>query len=224
MIHEIAHTGTMDHGVGHNAQMIKVEQYLADEGLLDYYKDALLDILSRHESTFTAMKEEYDKSTTTNIAKSLEDINRAKSARGDVSGGEDQAGKLRAGEGRGRGEPVSACSADVRRSSEQLKAPQFVPLTAEVDKFFAKSKARDADGSLLPLLHGTTATGPKGEGLTQIKLSKEGSLGGGIYLTPSTDFASDYSGSPNVTLCTTPAFLFIAMPVDWYLSTYRLKN
>jgi hypothetical protein len=191
MIHEIAHTGDMQHGVGHNAEMIKVEQYLADEGLLDYYRDALLDILSRHESTFTAMKEEYDKSTTKNIAKSLEDINRAKSARGDVSGGEDQADKLRAGAGRGRGEPVSAYSADVGRG------PKFVPLTAQVTKFFAESKARDEDGRLLPLLHGTTATGPKGEGLTQIKLSKEGSLGGGIYLTPSTDFASDYSGSPN---------------------------
>jgi hypothetical protein len=194
MIHEIAHTGDMQHGVGHNAEMMKVEQYLADEGLLDYYRDALLDILSRHESTFTAMKEEYDKSTTKNIAKSLEDINRAKSARGDVSGGEDQIDKLRAGAGRGRGEPVSAYSADVGRGPEQ---PQFVPLTEEAAKFFVKSKARDADGRLLPLLHGTTATGPKGEGLTQIKLSKEGSLGGGIYLTPSTDFASDYSGSPN---------------------------
>ena len=73
------------------------------------------------------------------------------------------------------------------------QTPQFAPLTAEASKFFAKSKVRDADDRLIPLLHGTTATGPKGQGLTQIKLSKEGSLGGGIYLTPSTDFAGEYT-------------------------------
>ena len=195
MIHEIAHTGDMQHGVGHNAEMMRVSTYLADEGLMDYYRDALLDILSRHDSTFAAMKEEYEKSTTRNIAKSLEDINKgSKSAREYAADSADQANKLRAGKRRGRGEPLSAYSADVKRGPEQ---PQFVPLTAEASKFFAKSKVRDADDRLIPLLHGTTATGPKGQGLTQIKLSKEGSLGGGIYLTPSTDFASDYSGSPN---------------------------
>jgi hypothetical protein len=73
MIHEIAHTGDMDHGVAHNTQMIKVEQYLADQGLYDYFRDAILDVLSRHESTFTAMREAYGQSTTQNTAKSLED-------------------------------------------------------------------------------------------------------------------------------------------------------
>jgi hypothetical protein len=196
MIHEIAHTGSMDHGVGHNSEMMRVEQYLADEGLLDYYRDALLDVLSRHESTFAAMKEEYGKSTTKNIAKSLEDINRAKSARRDVSGGEDQIDELRARAGRGRGEPVSAYSADAGRGAEQLKSPPFAPLTEEASKFFAKSKVVDANGRLIPLLHGTNATGPKGEGLTQIKLSKEGSLGAGIYLTPIPLIANNYTGIP----------------------------
>jgi hypothetical protein len=107
MIHEIAHTGDMEHGVGHNGQMIKVEQYLADQGLLDYYRDALLDILARHESTFTAMKEEYGKSTTKNTAKSLEDINKgAKSARGDEGGGADEIPKLPARAGQRRNESV----------------------------------------------------------------------------------------------------------------------
>ena len=80
--------------------------------------------------------------------------------------------------------------------STQLISPPFAPLTAEASKFFAKSEVRDADGRLIPLLHGTNATGPKGEGLTQIKLSKEGSLGGGIYLTPIPLIANNYTGIP----------------------------
>lgn len=80
--------------------------------------------------------------------------------------------------------------------SKQLVSPSFAPLTAETSEFFAKSKVRDADGRLIPLLHGTNATGPKGEGLTQIKLSKEGSLGGGIYLTPIPLIANNYTGIP----------------------------
>jgi hypothetical protein len=106
MIHEIAHTGEMSHGVAHNNQMIRVEQYLADQGLLDYYRDAILDILSRHESTFTAMKEAYEKSTTANIAKSLEDIGGTKSARGDEGGGADEVPKLPARTGQRRNESV----------------------------------------------------------------------------------------------------------------------
>ena len=35
MTHEIAHTGDMGHGEGHNTHMLKVRQYLADEGLAD---------------------------------------------------------------------------------------------------------------------------------------------------------------------------------------------
>jgi hypothetical protein len=48
MIHEIAHTGNMDHGVGHNNEFINVEQYLYDEGLYDYFRDAIMDTLLRH--------------------------------------------------------------------------------------------------------------------------------------------------------------------------------
>ena len=36
MTHEVAHTGDMGHGEGHNTHMLKVRQYLADEGLADY--------------------------------------------------------------------------------------------------------------------------------------------------------------------------------------------
>ena len=80
MIHEVAHTGDMDHGVGHNTQMIKVEQFLADQGLYDYFRDAILDVLTRHESAFTAMREAYGQSTTQNTAKSLEDYGKKSAA------------------------------------------------------------------------------------------------------------------------------------------------
>jgi Large polyvalent protein associated domain 38 len=120
MIHEIAHTGDMDHGVGHNNQMMRVEQYLADQGLLDYFRDAIMDILARHESTFTAMKEEYEKSTTANIAKSLEDINKgAKSARGDDSGGGNKVSQLSARTGQGRNEPVRPSAEDAEEEYDR---------------------------------------------------------------------------------------------------------
>lgn len=118
MIHEIAHTGEGSHGVAHNTQIIRVEQYLADQGLLDYYRDALLDILSRHESTFTAMKEAYEKSTTTNIAKSLEDIGGTKSARGDEGGGADEVPKLPTRAGQRRNESVRSDTEEDGESEE----------------------------------------------------------------------------------------------------------
>jgi hypothetical protein len=103
MIHELAHQGDMDHGVGHNSQMIKVENYLADAGMLDYFRDALMDVLARHESTFTAMKEAYGSSTTKNTAKSLAtDKQGAASARGTRDGSESASGSILAGERRTR--------------------------------------------------------------------------------------------------------------------------
>jgi hypothetical protein len=105
MIHEIAHTADMSHGVGHNGQMIRVEQYLADTGMLDYFRDAILEVLLKHESTFTAMREAYGKSTTVNTAKSLEDYERkssAASARGTGTSGQNQTGAVPTG-----GQPTS---------------------------------------------------------------------------------------------------------------------
>lgn len=77
MIHEIAHTGSMSHGVEHNGQMIKVANHLADASMMDYYRDAIMDILVRHESAFTAMREAYGKSTTQNTSKSFEDYDKS---------------------------------------------------------------------------------------------------------------------------------------------------
>jgi hypothetical protein len=128
MIHEIAHTGSMDHGVAHNNQMIKVEQYLSDEGLIDYYRDAILDLLRRHESTFTAMREAYGKSTTRNTAKSLETYQKdagAASARGDKGGSKYPAAALSERERQGRGAGVPAVEAAGRKSdvSAGARAP-----------------------------------------------------------------------------------------------------
>ena len=81
---------------------------------------------------------------------------------------------------------------ELQQEQSQLNAP-FEPLTEESAKFFEESKARDESGQLIPLFHGTTATGEKGEGITQFKLSKEGSLGEGIYLSPKTGFAGEYA-------------------------------
>jgi len=49
------------------------------------------------------------------------------------------------------------------------------------------------------LYHGTTATeGGKGkEAIRRLKPSKEGALGSGVYMTPSTPHASSYTGIPN---------------------------
>ncbi|NBS69758.1 hypothetical protein EBT31_12725, partial [bacterium] len=85
MTHEIAHTGDMGHGVGHNSHMLRVRQYLADQGLADYFRDALMDVLTRHESTFTAMREAYGRSTTKNTGKSLSDYEKGSASISDGS-------------------------------------------------------------------------------------------------------------------------------------------
>lgn len=103
--HELAHTGDMEHGVGHNNEMIKVRQYLADQGLEDYFRDSILKVLAKHESVFTAMKEAYGRSTTQNVAKSLEEYNKdsaATSARRGKAGDKGAARAVQAGKRRGR--------------------------------------------------------------------------------------------------------------------------
>ena len=85
---------------------------------------------------------------------------------------------------------------ELQQEQSQLNAPS-APQTAEFNEYFKDSKVRDESGQLIPLFHGTTATGEKGEGIAQFKLSKEGSLGSGIYLTPDTNFADTYTGMPS---------------------------
>jgi hypothetical protein len=113
MTHEVAHTGAMSHGVAHNTQMLKVRQYLADEGLADYFRDAIMDILRRHEATFTAMREAYGRSTTANTGKSLEDYGKGAAstqAGGIGSSSEDELGTVPTGERRGGDGDIRAAS------------------------------------------------------------------------------------------------------------------
>jgi len=113
MTHEMAHTGDMGHGVGHNTHMLKVRQYLADEGLADYFRDALMEVLTKHESAFTAMREAYGLSTTKNTAKSLEDYGKGSASISDgsaASRSEDSIRPLPAGRGSGGYGDIRAAS------------------------------------------------------------------------------------------------------------------
>ena len=113
MTHEMAHTGDMGHGVGHNTHMLKVRQYLADEGLADYFRDALMEVLTKHESAFTAMREAYGRSTTKNTAKSLEDYGKGSASASDgsaTSRNEDSIRPVPAGRGSGGYGDIRAAS------------------------------------------------------------------------------------------------------------------
>ena len=100
MVHELAHTNASGHDVAFNTQMVQVDQYLEDIGMYDYFADSLLDLLMQHESTFTAMREAYGRSTTKNTAKSLKDYEEgsaSESIGGDTSGSEDTQRAISAG-------------------------------------------------------------------------------------------------------------------------------
>lgn len=121
MIHEIAHQTTGEHDRSHENAMLKIEQYLADTGMLDYFRDAVLDILVKHESTFTEMREAYGRSTTKNVAKSLEDYGKSPTTaetRRDESRRADTAGKLSE-----RREPLR--DRDLRADSKETKAGEI---------------------------------------------------------------------------------------------------
>ena len=76
---------------------------------------------------------------------------------------------------------------DVVTGKETLPTVKNTPA---FERWFGDSLAINEDGSPMVLYHGTT------EDITQFKLSKEGSLGAGIYLTPQTLIANNYSGIP----------------------------
>jgi hypothetical protein len=101
MIHELAHSDARSHGQPHNTEMIKIKLFLTDNGKYDIYRDKLLELLVKHESTFSAMKEAYDRSTTKNTAKSLEQYEKTSASRAigsDAGISEDQPGAVSAGE------------------------------------------------------------------------------------------------------------------------------
>ena len=72
-------------------------------------------------------------------------------------------------------------------------------ILAPAEREANKAKFLEQSKTPMVLYHGTTATeGGKGtEAIRRIKPSKEGALGSGVYLTPSSAHASGYSGIPN---------------------------
>lgn len=74
IIHEIAHSATMGHGPAHNSAMDNVSGYFADIGLEDYFQDNILKVLTKHETLYKELVDEFNKSTTKNLAKSFKDI------------------------------------------------------------------------------------------------------------------------------------------------------
>ena len=84
----------------------------------------------------------------------------------------------------------------VKKAFKKLFNDDVLPAAerdANLQKFLEPSKTP------MRLYHGTTASeGGKGqEAIRRIKPSKEGALGSGVYLTPSSAHASGYSGIPN---------------------------
>ena len=162
MIHEVAHTGDMSHGQGHNGEMIRIEQYLADQGLYDYYRDAILDILIRHESTFTAMKDEYAKSTTQNTSKSLKDYEeQSTSARRDRSGSADQISALSARKGQGGSGSVPSGTGGNKASKVGGGSNKQPKTTGVSGSTIVISGRRNYAGGTPPLASWSAPTGSK---------------------------------------------------------------
>jgi hypothetical protein len=100
---------------------------------------------------------------------------------------------------------LEEAGAKIPTSTEMLKTPQqmLMEQTGLPQKFAPGGKvgtlanlAKFLEGSKTPqrLYHGTTASEEKGaKALSQLRQSKEGSLGAGIYMTPKPEFASEYA-------------------------------
>ena len=115
MIHEVAHIADMGHNVGHNTAMVRVSQYLADEGMIDYFRDGVLSALVEHESVYRELKNEFNRSTTKNVAKSLDadqDASASKETGGSGSGGDSAGRSVQARGGRGDSGTVQQPAAD----------------------------------------------------------------------------------------------------------------
>jgi hypothetical protein len=64
--------------------------------------------------------------------------------------------------------------------------------TSAFKRWFGNSKVVDAEGKPLVIYHGTLAN------ITTFKMSPDGALGAGIYLTPRADFANTYADTSNL--------------------------
>jgi hypothetical protein len=245
MIHEIAHTGSMDHGVAHNGQMIKVEQYLSDEGLIDYYRDAILEVLRRHESAFTAMREAYGQSTTRNTAKSLEAYQKdagAASARGGAGGTEYAPTALSERVRQSRGAGVSEAQAAGRegevgagagatgfievdgaqRPIANSSGQRIHPTDAGLRNFwrwFGDSQVVDAQGRPLVVYHGTGFT-QAGDAIVSFQMSA-GLYGAGAYFSGNPERAANYAKAGQGTVY--PVYVRLTNPIsiDDYIERFE---
>jgi hypothetical protein len=73
-----------------------------------------------------------------------------------------------------------------------LRGKITAPATEAFKRWFGDSIAIDEEGNPLPLYHGT------GRSFDTFKLSPDGALGAGIYLTPKPDFAGTYADTSNL--------------------------
>jgi hypothetical protein len=116
------------------------------------------------------------------------------------------------GEGRG-GQGLPSISGPSNQDTGRVQQSTTVPSTGKTanevsgafGKWFGDSKAVNPDGSPMVLYHGTTAD------ISQFKLSSSGALGAGIYLTPDSDFASQYAQSQNANIL--PVYARIENPL-----------
>ena len=84
--------------------------------------------------------------------------------------------------------------AEMKVKGEKFKIRE--PKTQEFDNWFRDSLLINEDGSPMVVYHGTTAVDKNGNPYDEFKLSKEGALGAGIYMTPEPDYANNYAGIP----------------------------
>ena len=241
MTHEIAHVRDMRHGVGHNNEMIQVRQYLEDEGMEQYFRDAILDLLTRHESTFTAMRTAYGLSTTKNTGKSLEEYEAnapSTSVGGSATGTQGELGPVRAGEGLGRGGDLQAAggaseqsqigggvgrsaavTAWARDTFGDRTAPDGSLVQQNFLRWFGNSVMVNAAGNPLVAYHATTADITAFD-LDHPNRKDAGWLGYGVYLTDSTIVANaiaDKKAGANVM----PFYVNLKNP---YRATLEEKN
>lgn len=82
-------------------------------------------------------------------------------------------------------------AASVKAWQSRTRAVNFTD--ENFQNWFGDSKLVNEDGSPMPLYHGTP-----GADIQQMKMSKDGALGAGVYLTPDASFASTYADASNL--------------------------
>ncbi|HSX13163.1 MAG TPA: ATP-binding protein [Chlamydiales bacterium] len=65
MIHELAHTTVIEHGERHNSEMIRVRDYLADQGILTKAEEQIKAVLTKHQNVYWSLKKQFPKNTST---------------------------------------------------------------------------------------------------------------------------------------------------------------